>query len=101
MLSILKTKPQSTFKMALDITYDDILHAVATKNTNRFLQGIISTCKAYPDTVVFVIYKYGENSVVMVYGEEPTAMIMDGHRLTDKLPAEEGCLYVWCHKLES
>ena len=69
MLSILKTTPQSTFKIALDITYEDILHAVATKNTNRFLQGIISTCKAYPDTVVFVIYKYGENSVVMVYGD--------------------------------
>jgi hypothetical protein len=101
MISILKTKPRSTAKIELNISYEEILKAIAEGNTNRFLRGIVSTCKAHPETVMFVVYKTGETRVVLVYGTIPTAIIVDGNRVKDILQptAEEGCIYVWCHSL--
>lgn len=100
MNNILKTKPKSTFKFySEELTYENIQKAIADKNTNRFLQGIVSTCKANPDTCIFVVYRAFTDSVLLVFGQQPAAVIVDGDKLRSNLDlhSEKNYIYVFCH----
>ena len=82
MNNILQTKPKSTFKIQDEnLTYEMIQEAIETKNTNRFLQGIVSTCKANPKTVVIMVYRAFSDSVLMIFGSKPTAVVVEGDAL--------------------
>lgn len=100
MKNILQTKPKSTFKFySEDLTYEVIQKAISEKNTNRFLQGIVSTCKANPQNCVFVVYRAHTDSVLLVFGNQPTAVIVDGDKLRSNLDeySEKNYIYVFCH----
>jgi hypothetical protein len=102
MNKILQTQPKSTFKIKdIDLTYEQIQAAIAEKNTNRFLQGIVSTCKANPSTVVIMVYKAFSDSVLMVFGEKPTAVIIEGDKVRKNLEAtsQKGYLYIFTHTI--
>ena len=62
----------------MDLTYEMIQQAIDTNNTNRFLRGIVATCKANPSTVVIMIYKAFSDAVLMIFGDKPTAVIVEG-----------------------
>jgi hypothetical protein len=89
---------QRTFKIKSDIDYKSIMELIGTNNTNRVLRGIVSTCKAN-NNVVFLIYRYGCNEVLLVCGQKPTTMIMPGDKLERILSksVEYGYIYGFCY----
>lgn len=99
---ILQSKPKSVFKFKAEhLTYDTIQEAIKTKNTNRFLQGIVSTCKANPSTVIIMVYKAFSDSVLMIFGKDPTTVIMEGSKVKKNLESssEKDYLYVFTHTI--
>lgn len=102
MNKILQTKQKSTFKLKdINLTYEQIQQAIETNHTNRFLQGIVSTCKANPSTVVIMVYKAFSDSVLMIFGQKPTTVIVEGDKLKKNLEAtsEKGYLYIFTHTI--
>ena len=102
MNQILNTQPKSMFKIKdIDLTYEHIQAAIAENNTNRFLQGIVSTCKANPSTVIIMVYKAFSNAVLMIFGEKPTAVIVEGDKVRKNLEgtSERGYLYIFTHSI--
>lgn len=92
-------KINRTFKIQSDLTYEQIQHLIHTKNTNRILQGIVSTCKANND-VIFVVYRYNTNSILLIFGNQPTTIIAPGETLEKTLSnsTEFGYIYCWCYQ---
>tara|TARA_A100001015_G_scaffold190439_1_gene212162 strand:- start:810 stop:1118 length:309 start_codon:yes stop_codon:yes gene_type:complete len=102
MNAILQTQPKTTFKIKNEeLTYEMIQQAIDSKHTNRFLQGIVSTCKANPSTVVIIVYKAFSDSVLMIFGNKPTAVIVEGDKVKKNLSgtSEKGYLYVFTHTI--
>ena len=102
MNTILQTKPKTTFKIQDEnLTYEMIQEAIETKNTNRFLQCIVSTCKANPKTVVIMVYRAFSDSVLMIFGSKPTAVVVEGQALKKNLSgsSEKGYLYIFTHTI--
>ena len=101
MNQILQTTPKSTFKIKMDLTYEMIQQAIDTNNTNRFLRGIVATCKANPSTVVIMIYKAFSDAVLMIFGDKPTAVIVEGDNVKKNLEptSEKGYLYIFTHTI--
>jgi len=102
MEKILQTKPKTSFKIKnKNLTYELIQEAIKSKNTNRFLQGIVSTCKANPKSVVIMVYRAFSDSVLMIFGSKPTAVIIEGSKVKKNLSesSEIGYLYVFTHTI--
>lgn len=101
MEKILSTRPKSSFKIQSELTYEGIQQAIHEKNTNRFLQGIVSTCKAHPESVVAVVYKAFSESVLLVFGKAPSAVIVEGSKVRKNLEesSEIDYLYVFIHSI--
>ncbi len=87
-----------TFKVQSSLDYKTISKLIAEKNTNRILQGIVSTCKSN-NNVIFLIYRYACNEVLLVCGEQPTTIIMPGNNLEQILSktTEHGYIYGFCY----
>ena len=97
---ILKQPPRTVFKIhAESLTYEQIQHAIAQNNTNRFLRGIVSTCQANPHKVVVVVYKAFSESVLLVFGVKPHAIIIDGTKIKKNLEeySEKNYIYIFTH----
>ncbi len=87
-----------TFKVFTELTYQNIMHLISTKNTHRILQGIVSTCKANDD-IMFVLYKYNSDSILVICGKQPSMFLMPGNNLEKILTsAEYGYIYCWCYQ---
>lgn len=100
MNEILSQPPKSVFKFYNEVlTYEDIQRAIATNSANRFLQGIVSLCKANPDTVCVVVYRAFSDSVLMVFGAQPTAVILEGSEVKKNLQSssEKDYFYIFTH----
>lgn len=100
MNEILNTKPKSIFSFKDEnLTYEQILQAISNKNTNRFLQGVVATCKANPTNVIVVVYRAFADSVIMVFGTKPTAVIVNGTDLKKNFnqSVEKDYFYIFVH----
>ena len=87
-----------TFKVSSQMTYEHIMHLVDTNNANRIIQGMVSTCKSNND-VMFVMYKYGSESILVMCGNKPSTFILQGNNLPSILTsAEYGYIYCWCYQ---
>lgn len=87
-----------SFKVQADYTYQNIMDLIASKNTNRIIHGIVSTCKSNPD-VLFVMYKYQSDSILVICGAQPTMFVLPGNNLEKILTsAEYGYIYCWCYQ---
>ncbi len=87
-----------TIKLKADLTYQQIMDLIASKNAHRLIQGIVSTCRANPD-VMFVLYRYSSDSILVICGTQPTMFVMPGNNLERILTsAEYGYIYCWCYQ---
>tara|TARA_B100000676_G_C17217684_1_gene407558 strand:+ start:128 stop:436 length:309 start_codon:yes stop_codon:yes gene_type:complete len=102
MNNILSTKPRTTFSFYDEnLSYEDIQRLIAEKNTNRFLQGVVSLCKANPTSAAVVVYRAFEDSVLLVFGEAPTAVIVEGSEIKKNLTehSKKNYIYIFTHVL--
>lgn len=87
-----------TFKVKSEMDYDTIMHLVATNNAHRIIQGIVSTCRANKD-VMFVMYRHGSDSILVICGSQPSTFLLPGNNLEAILTsAEFGYIYCWCYQ---
>ena len=100
MNEILLTKPKSTFIIKNeDLTYENIQAAINNNFNNRFLQGVITTCRNNPNDVIIMVYKAFSDRVLMVFGKKPNAIIINGDKLKQNLEpsSKNGYLYIFTH----
>lgn len=84
-------KPRSVLSIKSDVTYNDIMSAIANNNlTDKNLRAIVSLCRANPSNVLCVVYKSFENAVLMVFGAVPTCAVMEGSKLQSLMSAHCG-----------
>ena len=82
MLDILKGKPRSIIPVKSSATYDHIMEAISTNNIpDKHLRAAVTMCQTNPSSVIFVIYKSYENSILMLFGEKPYCIRLEGSKL--------------------
>lgn len=82
MLDILKGKPRSIIPVKSAATYDHIMEAISTNNIpDKHLRAAVTMCQTNPSSVIFVIYKSYENSILMLFGEKPYCIRLEGSKL--------------------
>ena len=100
---IITTKPRSCVSFKSIATYTEIQEAISTGCTNRYLHGIISTCRANPTNTAFVVYKAEQQAILVVFGNPVLSIILESSVVQTELEAtsKPGYLYIWCHSLSS
>jgi len=87
-----------TFKVNSELTYQQIMQLIDSNNAHRIIQGMVSTCKAN-NNVMFVMYKYGSDDILVICGTKPSTFILPGNNLPSILSsAEYGYIYCWCYQ---
>jgi len=81
-MDFIKGKPSSIVTVQSQANYSQIMEAVSTNQIhNKTLRAVVNMCRANPDKVVCVIYRSYENSVLMIFGEKPVCVQLEGSKL--------------------
>ena len=55
---------------------------ISTNNIpDKHLRAAVTMCQTNPSSVIFVIYKSYENSILMLFGEKPYCIRLEGSKL--------------------
>ncbi len=99
-MDFIKGKPRSVISITSDSSYEDIMAAVYRNDLHhRHLRAVVQLCKANPDTVLCILYRARENGVLMIFGNKPECIRVDGTKLSDILSnkAVEGNIYLFTY----
>ena len=99
-MEILKQKPASIMTVRSPATYEDIMSAIHANNIpNKTLRAVVNMCKANPSEVFFVVYRSYENSVLMIFGEKPVCVQVEGSKLESLMNhhSKEDNIYVFTY----
>jgi len=102
-MEFITRKPRSVMSIHSDASYDTIMEAIANnKLSDKNLRAIVSLCRANPSTVLCVVYKSFENSVLMVFGNVPTCMVVEGSKLQSLMctHCDESKIYIFTYVKE-
>lgn len=102
-MNFLKEKPTSMMSIQTEASYEDIKGALYLPNIpHKTLDTMVKTCKQKPHSVVFVIYKSFENSILLVFGEKPHCYQMEGSALQHimRKHSKEGVVYLFTYVKE-
>mgnify|MGYP001171790480 CR=1 FL=1 len=81
-MDFLKGKPASITCTITDATYNQIKYAIQQDSvSNEKLKQIKQMCREYPSSVMCVVYRSFEDSVLFIYGSTPNCIVVDGCRL--------------------
>ena len=81
-MDVLRRKPTSVVTIKTPATYEDIMKAVATGElSNKTLRAVVNMCRTNPEKVCFIVYRSFENSILMIFGEKPVCLRVEGSRL--------------------
>ena len=84
--SLLLRKPTSIVFSRSKLSYEQIMEEFHIGSlSDKFLRAVKALVKANPTRASAVIYKTGSNSVLVIFGEKPTAILLDGDQLTNIL----------------
>jgi hypothetical protein len=100
MEEILKGKPRSIVPLRIDVTYESIMYAIATNQLNhKTLRAVVTMCRANPSTVVVVVYKSFEDSILAIFGEKPVCVRCEGSKLESMMHrhSKEDYIYVFTY----
>lgn len=88
--SLLLKKPTSVVFSPSKLSYDQILEEFHIGSlTDKYLRATKALVKANPNRVSAVIYKTGSNSVLAIFGEKPTTIVIDGNKIAMILAEHE------------
>ena len=100
MEEILKGKPTSIIPVKMDVTYDAIMHAIANDQLNhKTLRAVVTMCRANPSSVMVIVYKSFEDSILIVFGEKPVCVRCEGSKLESLMQrhSKEDYIYVFTY----
>jgi len=81
-MEILKGKPTNIMTVKSEASYDDIMRAIHFNAVpDKTLRAVVATCRANPENVMFVLYKAFANSVLLIFGEKPVCVEIEGSKL--------------------
>ena len=81
-MDFLKEKPRSIISIKSQATYSNIVNAIENNNlSNKHLRAVVNLCRSNPDSVMVVIYKSFENSILTVFGKKPVCVQCEGSNL--------------------
>lgn len=81
-MDFLKGKPRSILPIKSQATYNNIVYAIENNHlNNKHLRAVVNLCRTNPETVMVVIYKSFENSILMVFGQKPVCLQCEGSNL--------------------
>jgi len=99
-MDILRGKPTNIMTIKSEASYDQIMYAIEHNTLDdKNLRAVVTTCKANPNKVVFVVYKAYSNSVLMIFGHKPVCVEIEGSRLEDimKQHCKDSRIYVFSY----
>ena len=80
-MEILKGKPASIVTVTSPANYGQIMQAIHMNQIpDKTLRAVVTMCRSNPEKVLCVIYKSFENSVLMVFGEKPVCVQLEGSK---------------------
>jgi len=102
MKSLLATRPRSCTAVKINTTYAEIQHAL-TCNTDERLQQIVKTCQQDPNNILFVIYITDEDSILIIFGQPITTLVLKSTSIQRKMNehAVRDYIYIFCHARDS
>lgn len=96
-------KPRSVLSVKSEASYDAIMAAIRSNYLDdKTLRATVSLCRANPSTVLCVIYRASENSVLLVFGETPTSVVVEGSKLQSLMAGhcDESKIYIFTYVKE-
>jgi len=101
-MEFLKGKPTSVTSVKSEASYKQIMTAIHddfNQIPDKTLRAMVSTCKANPDKVLFVIYKAFSDSLLMVFGKKPVCVELEGSKLQSIMNehCQESRIYVFSY----
>ena len=100
MLKILQGKPASVISVVSEASYGNIMKAISEKQlSDKHLRAVVNMCRTNPQTVICVIYKSFENSVLLLFGEKPVCIQVEGSKLESLMSnhSKDGHIYVFTY----
>lgn len=83
-MDFIKGKPTSIVTVKSPASYSQIMSAVSRNQIpDKTLRAVVNMCRTNPDKVLCVLYKSFENSVLMIFGEKPVCVRLEGSKLED------------------
>ncbi len=98
-MELLRGKPTSVISVKSDASYEDIMHAIHLDNIpDKTLRAVVTTCRAHPQAM-FVVYRAYAKSVLLIFGEKPVCVELEGSRLQSIMGAHcrESRIYVFSY----
>ncbi len=81
-MELLKGKPTTVLSIKSEASYSQIMECISTNNINdKHLRAVVQSCKSNPDRVIFVVYKAHTDSVLLIFGEKPVCVQLEGSKL--------------------
>jgi len=99
-MEILRGKPTSVTAVQSDASYDQIMAAIHHNQIpDKTLRAVVTTCRANPDKVLFVIYRAYSDKVLLVFGEKPVCVELEGSKLQQIMSAHcrDNRIYVFSY----
>ena len=103
-MEFLAGKPRSIVSLTSDATYEQIMYAIAhNKLDNRHLRATVTLCRSNPYSVVCIVYRSQENSILMLFGSQPTCVRAEGSKLESLMSAhcQESKIYIFTYVKEA
>jgi len=99
-MELLKGKPTSITAVKSEASYDEIMSAIHHGQIpDKTLRAVVTTCKANPERVMFVVYKAFTKSVLLIFGKKPVCMELQGSKLQSIMSehCRESRIYVFSY----
>ncbi len=98
-MEFLKGKPASVISVVSGATYPMIVKSIQSDRVEHdSLRSIKQMCQQNP-TVLCVVYRSFENSVLVIHGEKPSCTVFEGCHLVDVMArhSKENHIYVFTY----
>jgi len=99
-MELLRGKPTSVTAVQSDASYDQIMAAIHYNQIpDKTLRAVVTTCRANPDKVMFVIYRAYSHKVLLVFGSKPVCVELEGSKLQEIMNAHcrDNRIYVFSY----
>lgn len=99
-MEILRGKPANVMAIKSEASYEQIMESIHHNVIpDKHLRAVVNTCRSNPGKVVFVVYRAFSDSVLMIFGEKPVCIQLEGSKLQNLMSqhCQESRIYVFSY----